>query len=93
MGKKARTYTDKVAALGCVVCRNLCYGASPAHVHHIRTGQGMAQRAQSALIIPLCPEHHTGGNGIHTIGKSLWERTYGTELELLSQTILETHND
>lgn len=82
-------YLGAVASLGCIVCRNLGYGETPANVHHIRLGQGMAQRASDYLTIPLCHEHHQhGGPGvaIHA-GQEQWEALYGTELELLAQTI------
>ena len=84
-------YKSMVAELGCVVCRNLGHGTVPASVHHIRCGQGLSQRAPDTLIIPLCPSHHqTGGQGvaIHA-GQRTWEGLYGTEMELLAQTIAE----
>ena len=87
---KAGRHLSRVAALGCVLCRNLGYGATPAHVHHIREGQGAAQRAHDCLTIPLCPEHHTGNDGIHGLGRRGFEARYKTtELDLLAQTILE----
>jgi hypothetical protein len=96
MSKKSKTaaerrYHDRVAAMGCVVCRNLGYGATPASVHHIRAGQGLSQRAGEYLVLPLCPEHHQhGGHGvaIHA-GQEAWERIYGTETDLLDQVIGE----
>ena len=87
MSKK--DYLNRVANLGCVVCRNLGYGATPAAIHHIRAGQGMSQRASDYLVIPLCGSHHqTGGKGvaIHA-GQQAFEALYGTELQLLAQTI------
>ena len=92
--KSQRKYLDAVASLGCVVCRNLGYGATPAHVHHIRTGKGMGQRASNYETIPLCPTHHQqGGHGvaIHA-GQKTWEAIHGTELELLKQ-VQEELND
>jgi hypothetical protein len=86
-----KKYMDRVSELGCIVCRNQKYGKNPAVIHHIRTGQGISQRAPNGLIIPLCPMHHNmGGHGvaIHS-GQKQWENLYGTELELLNQTILE----
>jgi len=43
MTKKSKTKEDKqwlsdVAELGCICCRNMGYGASPAEIHHVRTG-------------------------------------------------------
>ena len=85
MKSKERQYMSAVAALGCLICRQ------PANVHHIRAGQGASQRASNYLVIPLCPEHHQhGGVGvaIHA-GQKTWEALYGTEMELLAQTIGE----
>ena len=84
--KAERNYMGRIASLGCVVCRLLGHGHVGAQIHHIREGQGMAQRAQNFLVIPLCPEHHTGSKGIHG------DRTYMRilkvdELDLLNQTI------
>ena len=92
MTKREREYRNRVVALGCLVCRNLGYGPTPADYHHIRTGQGTSQRASHFLGIPLCRDHHQhGGHGvaIHA-GQETFERMYGTELDLLAQTIEQT---
>lgn len=82
-----------VASLGCIACRLHGYGETPAEVHHIRNGQGMSQRADNKKTIPLCPPHHRGTAGlvvpsIH-MQKSQFESEFGTELELLEQTVRE----
>jgi len=77
---KEKAYMGRVAALGCIVCD------SPAQVHHIREGQGMAQRASNYLTIPLCPEHHSGGFSIHKSPRQFTD-IYGSELDLLAETI------
>lgn len=83
-----KKHMGRVAALGCILCDHLGLGATPAHVHHIREGQGMAQRASNFLTIPLCPEHHQGESGLHGLGTKAFERTYGlSELDLLALTI------
>lgn len=56
-----RRYMSRVADLGCVVCQQ------PAQVHHL-TGAGMGLRAAHSEVIGLCAHHHTGDEGIHTIG-------------------------
>ena len=91
MNKREKAYMDRVASLGCVVCRNQGYGDTPAQIHHIRAGQGMSQRAPNTLVIPLCPQHHTdGGHGVAVhAGRETFERIYGSELDLLAQTISE----
>ena len=81
MSKAAeRAYMGRVAEIGCIVC------GSPAQVHHIREGQGMAQRASNYLVIPLCPEHHTGSFSVHKSPRQ-FKDIYGDELALLSETI------
>lgn len=93
--KKAATAEEKrhmadVVALGCIVCRRLGFGASPAEFHHLRTGAGL-MRSPHKRGIPLCPAHHrTGGFGVaYHAGAKTWEANFGTELELLEQTELE----
>lgn len=89
MNAKEARYMGRVAALGCVVCRQLGYGYTPAQVHHIKEECGAGQRQTTFLTIPLCPSHHTdGGPGVaYHAGFRQFERIYGTELDLLSATI------
>lgn len=85
--KAEKQHLGRVAALGCIVCRNEGFGETPACCHHIRAGQGMGQRASDFEVIPLCGIHHQqGGHGvaIHA-GQKAWEARYGTERELLTQ--------
>lgn len=91
-----RDYMGKAADLGCVLCRHLGYGATPAEIHHPRSGTGMGKRAAHTSGIPLCYEHHRGNTGIHGLGRKAFEREYGiTELELIEKTkqLLEYPND
>lgn len=76
-----RYHMDRVAQLPCSCC-----GAHGVHVHHIRAGQGMSQRASNFLTVPLCPECHQGPNGIHG-NKSLMRMQKLEELDLLARTI------
>lgn len=87
MKKAERDHLSCVVALGCIVCRNLNYGETLAEIHHIRSGQGAALRADNYSSIPLChPHHRTGGHGVAVhAGKKTWEKNFGTELELLQQ--------
>lgn len=56
--KEEKKWLSDVAELGCICCRNMGFGASLAEIHHVRTGQGMAQRASHTDVLPLCPPHH-----------------------------------
>jgi hypothetical protein len=80
-------YMGQVASLGCVLCRLLGYGPTPAQVHHLRDGAG-AQRASDFLTMPICPDHHTGSSGIHGDRAALRQANV-TELDLLAQTIYD----
>jgi hypothetical protein len=86
--KKAATAAEKrhmgnVAGLDCACCGN--YGVQ---VHHIREGQGGAERASHYLTIPLCPDCHTGPNGVH--GEKTYMRIRKLdELDMLATTIAQ----
>lgn len=64
--QQRRSYMDRVSEMGCLVCRLMGLGATPAELHHIRAGVGKAQRAGDYCVIPLCPEHHRGKTGVHS---------------------------
>ena len=87
MTKDDKQYLNDVASLGCVVCRNMGLGPTPAQVHHPRDKQGMGQRADHADGIPLCPQHHlaTYPTGFHAAPRT-WQLEHGTEAELVEQT-------
>lgn len=85
--KAEKLHLQKVADIGCIVCRNCGRFGVPAEVHHIRNGAGIGQRNSHFETIPLCPAHHrTGGVGIafHAAPRT-FEAAYGTERELLAQ--------
>jgi hypothetical protein len=86
--REEAAYMGRVAALGCIVCRIIGLGATPAQVHHVRAGQGAAQRAGNFCVVPLCEPHHTGPKGVHG-DKSCLRAIKLSEMDLLDQTIGE----
>ena len=89
-----KEHLNQVASLGCLLCKHLSLGNSPAQIHHIREGQGMSQRASNFLVVPLCPEHHTGNSGLHGLGeRGFYTRYKLSELDLLAMTIEELHEN
>jgi hypothetical protein len=78
----------RVAELGCFVCHHVGYGHQPAQVHHIRAGQGMAQRAEHFMTVPLCDRHHANSSpdGIHG-QRNEWKRHSLDEMDALAWTI------
>ena len=89
MSTKAESeHLVRVASLGCYLCRHLGYGPTPAQVHHLREGQGMAQRASNWLTVPLCDKHHSNASpdGIHGQRRA-WKLAQGDEIDALADTI------
>ena len=89
MTKDERKHYERLAQIGCIVCRNLNFGYSEPHIHHIRHGAGIGQKSHWSLAIPLCPLHHqNGGFGIALhAGQKTFEAKFGTESQLLQQTL------
>lgn len=56
---------ERVASLGCVVCRRMLGQYVPAQFHHVAEGSGLRSDFAGA---GLCDEHHTGATGFHTLG-------------------------
>lgn len=83
--KSESAHLEAVASLGCILCYSLGQGYRAAQVHHIREGQGMSQRASNWLTIPLCPDCHTGKNGIHG-DRTMLRIAKVDELDLLAMT-------
>lgn len=89
MAKKPMTaaeqrFVDASVRAGCILCRFLGLGESPALYHHQRTGQGK-MRAPHTLGCPLCPRHHQfSGVGVHDMGRPQFAALYGvSEVELV----------
>lgn len=89
--KAEQEHLARVAALGCIVCKNFGYEDTPAEIHHCSKGTGLAVRADNFHVIPLCRLHHRdGGHGVAVhAGRRTWEKNYGTEEELLAQVNAE----
>lgn len=69
----AERHKDKVARAGCVICRKLGLGITPAQIHHIAEGSG---KRSDFAVAGLCPEHHTGGAGFHKMGTEAFCKLY-----------------
>lgn len=86
--RPAQRHMGRVAALGCILCRHMGIDGTPAQVHHLEEETGAAQRQDDFLTIPLCPEHHTGATGVHTLKKDgIYRRYKVSEFDLLAETL------
>ncbi len=75
--KAERIHMDKVANLGCLICRKQGNLYSPAELHHIRdvTLTGLGQRSKHTEIIPLCIAHHRiGKESFHNNSRAFFKR-------------------
>ena len=92
MPKKAKTqaerrHHERIAGMSCVLCDALGVPQTePTTVHHIREGQGMAQRAPHYLTVPLCKWCHQGELGVHG-NQSMLRMAKMDELDMLAETI------
>lgn len=78
--KAEKKHYDKIAQLGCSLCRFvLGYSGTPCEIHHIRR----AGKRSNAPVIGLCPEHHRGNTGVHGMGRKAWERQFNITEEIL----------
>ena len=80
MKKEQKQHYDKIARLGCSLCRHLDYGETPCEIHHIRRFGGKRDLCE---VIGLCPEHHRGNSSIHGLGRKGFEARYGIDEQAL----------
>ena len=78
----------RVAALGCYLCHETGHGHVEAQVHHLREGEGMAQRGSNWLTVPLCDRHHANSSpdGIHGQRRA-WKLAQVGEMDALAWTL------
>jgi hypothetical protein len=89
--KDEKKYLDRVARVGCMLCRTaLGVKDSPAEIHHIRRFGG---KRSTSPVIPLCPEHHRGNSGVHGLGAKGFETKWGITQEALLAQLHELLND
>ena len=88
MSNAGKRHMHRVAQVPCVICKRMGLGDTPSIVHHLKYGQGASDRASDFLVIAVCPAHHTGPNGIHTLKEhGLYLRYKCSELDLLADTL------
>lgn len=82
-----RRHLERVAQFPCALCAFLRLGESVAELHHARVRHGWGRSSHYA-VIPLCPTHHTGKNGVHDLGREEFTAHHGiSEIALLEITL------
>lgn len=87
--KAEQEWLSKICDLGCIVCLMEGHGYSPAMPHHLIGKTAIGAHFET---IPLCHAHHQGGyDNEECVSrhpyKARFEARYGTESELLQETI------
>lgn len=70
MNADEKLHADRLAQMGCLVCKVTMNVITPAIIHHVRRGW---QARNHERVAPLCPHHHITPTGIH--GPSGRQRT------------------
>lgn len=76
-----KEYMNAVAKLHCATCLE-----KPVQLHHVREGVGLSQKNGDFLVIPLCPDCHTGPQGVHG-DKTMMKVMKTDEMKILNETI------
>lgn len=87
--RTASDWLDKVVRLGCIACKILGLGESPAQAHHIRESR---VARNDFLVLPLCDPHHAGEQpGVPSMHKRkpalMRQLSYESEFDLLALVI------
>ena len=87
--KAEKQHMDRVASLGCIICKKQGNDLSPAELHHIRdvTITGIGQRANNFQVIPLCVAHHRIGEESFHYSKKKFNAKWGSQKDLLVETL------
>ena len=87
--KEDKEHMNKVANLGCLICRKEGRMFVPAELHHIRdiTMFGLGQRAKHTQVLPLCPKHHRIGKESFRYNSKGFSKKWGSQKKLLKETL------
>ena len=78
----AKDYESRVRDIGCILCLHLGFGKTPASIHHV---ESIRDALSEYAIVPLCPDHHQGPQGVHGLRRRGFEAMYKlTDIDLLA---------
>ncbi len=85
MTKAEKAHLSPVAALGCIVCRNLQLGESPAEIHHVRSEQVSAPITFTQFLFAHFTTARAATALLCTLDARPGKKRYGSEQGLLAQ--------
>lgn len=79
-------HLERVHEIPCIVCVHMGLPQSwPVHAHHL---ESIRDELSDYASVPLCEQHHTGINGLHTLSRRGFEVRYKlSPIDLLALTI------
>jgi hypothetical protein len=85
--KDEKIALNKIAELGCILCSEILgITGTSAELHHVRR---YGAKRSASPVLPLCPEHHRGNNGVHGLGTKGFESKWGVTYEALLERVNE----
>lgn len=79
-------YLAAVRLLPCCICAAWGWQqTTPTEAHHAICGRYGQHKTPDCMAIPLCRDHHTGPQGIHTM-RALWVATFGPDTDHIPAT-------
>lgn len=79
-------YLAAIHDLPCICCAILGISQNtPTEAHHTICGRYSQRKTPDDQAIPLCRNHHTGPDGIHTRRK-WWVEAFGNDTDYIEQT-------
>lgn len=85
MTKDEKKRLNQIAELGCILCSEvLGYEGTPSELHHVRR---YGAKRSASPILPLCPEHHRGNDGVHGLGVKGFESKWGITCQELLERV------
>ena len=87
--KSDKDRMNRVASLGCIVCKAFYGVYSPALIHHLTGLKYRSIGKKAKEYIPICQAHHVDGNKEHPSvhgQPELFKQKYGSQEFLLNYT-------
>lgn len=83
-----------VRNLPCLVCTLRVTGRPiPSHGSHPHHVHSRGTHGDVNNVVPLCPHHHTGDEGIHVLGKVTWGERFGLPTAKLERVAVQVTED
>lgn len=78
-------HLNRIHALPCIVCQEMGLISPEVEAHHV---ESIRDKYSDYAAVPLCFDHHRGGNGVHGLSRRAFADRYRmSDIDLLARTI------